>query len=321
MLLYLSEARSVYPNLAAEEYFLKETGADILMLWQSHSAVVCGKHQNLCAEVNYGYCRKHGIEPARRLSGGGTVYHDAGNVNFTFIRNLPEGMEKAVNFRMFLQPMADCLQALGASVEISSRNDLLLNGKKISGNAEHVDQKRKRVLHHGTLLFQSDLNHLRNALHSNGVYEDKAVKSVRSEVTNLNSVLNLSDAHELIQKIAAYWHAEHQAEQYVPDEVVSEKIAEIAAKKYATKEWITGYSPKYTCRRLIHGSKPETGISFLADSGNIVSAHATGDNPPAWLQQLMESIQGSALSESLSSSLAAKIGKGFGIETDPFILF
>ena len=153
MLLHVSAETDVYSHLAAEEYLLKNRQENILMLWQSHKAVVCGKHQNLCAEVNYGFCRENGIDTARRLSGGGTVFHDLGNLNFTFIHALDQGLEKAVQFRRFLDPVMQCLQTLDLDVTYSGRNDLLLNGLKISGNAEHVDQKNKRVLHHGTLLF------------------------------------------------------------------------------------------------------------------------------------------------------------------------
>lgn len=140
-----------YFNLAAEEYFLKNFQEDFFMLWRSWPSVVVGKHQNALAEINHEFVRLHQIPVARRLSGGGTVFHDPGNVNFTFIRNVANISE--VNFKIFTIPVIEALKKLGVEAYTTGRNDLLIDGKKISGNAEHVH--RNRVLHHGTLLFDS----------------------------------------------------------------------------------------------------------------------------------------------------------------------
>lgn len=244
--LIISDSTDVYFNLALEDYLLHHGNRNVFMLWRSHGAVVCGKHQNICAEVNYGFCRQHNIAVARRLSGGGTVFHDQGNVNFSFIHQLEEGLDYAVNFRRFLDPVIAALRELGVEASYSGRNDLLVDGKKISGNAEHVFQKQKRVLHHGTLLFDTQLAHLRDALHSEGVYEDKAVKSVRSEVTNLKPYLpHIPATEEFIQGLATYFisKADYLSEPVTKEE--ADAAVGMAVSKYSTDEWLLGYSPKY----------------------------------------------------------------------------
>lgn len=252
MRLIISHITDVYHNLALEDLLLHNSRENILMIWQSHGAVVCGKHQNLCAEVNYGFCRENGIAMARRLSGGGTVYHDEGNVNFTFIRQLEEGMERAVNFRQFLDPVIAVLGEMGVTATYSGRNDLLVSGKKISGNAEHIYHREKRVLHHGTLLFDSRLGHLRDALHSTGTYADKAVKSVRSEVTNLkNHLPHIPDTHAFIQALCAGFEKRYAGVFHEISIEETAAAAELRAEKYASEKWILGYSPRYTvCKQL-----------------------------------------------------------------------
>ncbi len=141
-----------YFCLAAEEYFLKNFDDDIFMLWQSDDTIVVGKHQNALGEINYRFVRKNNITVARRISGGGTVFHDSGNVNFSFIKNVKSSAE--ISFKQFTEPVVNTLAKLDIIATTSGRNDLLIEGKKISGNAEHIF--KKRVLHHGTLLYNSD---------------------------------------------------------------------------------------------------------------------------------------------------------------------
>ena len=149
-----------YFCLAAEEYLLKTFNEDIFMLWQSQDTVVVGKHQNALGEINYPFIRANNITVARRISGGGTAYHDGGNVNFTYIKNVKSPAE--ISFKQFTRPVVEALGKLGLNATTSGRNDLLIEGFKISGNAEHVF--KNRVLHHGTLLFNSDLVNLGNAI-------------------------------------------------------------------------------------------------------------------------------------------------------------
>ena len=156
----ISTNRDIYFNLALEEYLLMHEVDDYFVLWQSEPAVVVGKHQNTLAEINYRFVSEKNIRVARRLSGGGTVYHDQGNLNFTYIANGEPG--KLVDFKRFIEPVIHFLGTLGIDAQQGLKNEILVRGKKISGNAEHV--YKNRVLHHGTLLFHSDLHLLRECL-------------------------------------------------------------------------------------------------------------------------------------------------------------
>jgi len=149
-----------YLYLATEEYLLKNTGEEFCILAVNSPSVIIGKHQSPHREVNTEYVEKHNIPLIRRISGGGTVFHDEGNLNFSFIRNCEPGHQ--VDFRLHTKPVIDFLSSLGIDAKFEGKNDLKVNGLKISGNAEHVH--RNRVLHHGTLLFSSDMEMLRSSL-------------------------------------------------------------------------------------------------------------------------------------------------------------
>ena len=244
-----------YFNLAAEEYVLKHLSEDAFMLWRNEPSVIVGKHQNTLAEINLDFVRDNKIKVVRRLSGGGAVFHDLGNLNFTFIMNGEDG--NLVDFRKFTRPILDVLLKLGVDAKFEGRNDLTIEGKKFSGNAEHVF--KKRVLHHGTLLFSSEMANLSDALKINPLkYRDKAVKSVRSRVTNISEhlpqPLDVLRFRDLIM--------EHIREMY-PDAVEYDysqedlnAINNLVESKYSTWEWDFGYSPQYNLER---GIKTEGG--------------------------------------------------------------
>ena len=268
MKLLVSNSICPYFNLATEAYFLQNTEENILFIWQSESAVVSGKHQNICSEINYKFCKENSILPARRLSGGGTVFHDMGNINFTFIKNIETGMDKAVNYKQFLEPIRAALNLLGIETTYSHRDDLLLNGKKISGNAQHVFQQKKRVLHHGTLLYDSQLNNLKSALHSEGHYIDKAVKSVRSEVTNIRNEHNLGTTAEFLKKFIQVLNQTLGATSFLT-EIESNAIVSLKNEKFSQENWILGYSPKYTHQREIQLNHEVYKLEMLVDKGII----------------------------------------------------
>ena len=125
-----------YFNLAAEEYVLKNFSDDVFMLWRNDNAIIVGKHQNTLSEINLDYVKEKGIKVVRRISGGGAVFHDLGNLNFTFIRTGEEG--NLVDFKRFTLPIIEVLQKMGVDAKFEGRNDLTIEGKKFSGNAEHV---------------------------------------------------------------------------------------------------------------------------------------------------------------------------------------
>ena len=181
------DTTSPYHNLAVEEYLLQQTTDNVFMLWQNDNTIVIGRHQNTAAEVNQEYVDSHHVNVVRRLTGGGAVFHDTGNLNFTFIQNVEPG-KKEIDFLRYLQPIVDALRSLGVPASFSGRNDLVINGQKISGNA--MTFFGNRVLEHGTLLFSSQMSDLANALKVDpDKFIDKAVKSVRCPVTNISDHL------------------------------------------------------------------------------------------------------------------------------------
>ncbi len=249
MRFFISDNTDAYFNLAIEQYLLHNFSEDVLFLWRSHNAVVLGKHQNACAEANYEFCKKNNIKIARRLSGGGTVFHDLGNINFTLIRNLTDGMSKAVDYRYLLEPIRTVLADLNIETTYSKRDDLLLNDLKISGNAQHIHQKGLRNLHHGTLLYDSDLKKLNTAIRSEGTYEGKSVPSNRSEVTNIREHHNYGETEAflaLLGKGMKDYFGANDISLY-SDEIT--KINEIMEERFIRESWILGYSPKYIHHR------------------------------------------------------------------------
>jgi len=182
----ISNSHNPHFNLATEEYFLKNGDEELFLLYLNEPSVVVGKHQNLLAEINLKGITNNQVKLARRITGGGAVYQDLNNLNFSFIHNCPE--RDKINFKIFTNPILEALKSLGLEAEFSGRNDLLVEEKKISGNAMHI--YKSRVLSHGTLLFNSDLSMLSDCLKNDGSrYADKAIKSVRSPVTNILSHL------------------------------------------------------------------------------------------------------------------------------------
>lgn len=234
-----------YFNLAAEEYFLKEFTEDFFMLWRNAPAIIIGKNQNAMSEINVDYVTENNIPVVRRLSGGGAVFHDLGNINFTFISN--NGNKEFNNFKKFTQPIIEVLQSLSVNAEFSGRNDLTIDGRKFSGNAQYG--YKNRMLHHGTLLFSSNMTDLSKALKVKPIkFEGKGVKSVASRVTNirehLKNPLTTEEFLDLIMKFILENHREHRVYELSDEDKV--KITRLSEEKYSTWDWNFGHSPKYT---------------------------------------------------------------------------
>ena len=264
-----------YFNLAAEEYFFKEFKEDIFMLWQSEPAVIVGKHQNTLAEINYEYIRNNDIKVARRLSGGGTVYHDPGNINFTFIVNGKEG--KLVNFNRFIEPVIDFLNNLSVNAEFKAKNSIVVNNRKISGNAEHI--YRERILHHGTLLFNTQLDILNESLRVvPGRYRDKAVKSIRSIVTNIKEYLQYDiDILEFRDLFLNHVLTDYKNSIiYNLSEKDIENIMTLVKVKYSTWEWVYGYSPGYSLDFAYRTDKEDIQFRIIVENGIIKDIQAKG---------------------------------------------
>ncbi len=260
-----------YFNLATEEYVLKNFDENSFMLWRNAPAIIVGKHQNTLAEINVDYVKKNNIPVVRRLSGGGAVFHDLGNLNFTFIQTGRQ--ETLIDFRKYTEPILEVLQKIGIDAKFEGRNDLTIGGRKFSGNAEHI--WKNRVLHHGTLLFSSHMPNLAEALNADPLkFEGKAIKSVRSRVTNisehLKEKLEVTDFASLIQDHIIEKHPESRIVEL--SEQDHKNIYELVLSKYNTWEWNFGYSPNYNFRKLIRTEKTGT-IEFDLDVHNGIILH------------------------------------------------
>lgn len=271
MIALISPSKDVFFNLAAEEYFLKSCKEDVAFFYLNDPCVVVGKHQNALAETNYPFLQENKIPLARRLSGGGTVFHDKGNINFSFIRNFTENAT-SVNFKGFLDPVLAFLQSQNIPAEYSDRNDLLVEGKKFSGNAEHVHQQGKRTLHHGTILFDSELDKLGKAITNIGnTYTHKAVASVRSKVANVSPYLKeMVQISEFTEKMLAYYIEKDNTQKHTFSIHELDVINTLKREKFSTWEWNVGYSPKYSMTTEVEYEGSLFTLSLRVEKGIIV---------------------------------------------------
>lgn len=300
-----------YLNLAAEEYLLKEFTDDVFFLYADEPSVIVGKHQVTLAEVNYLFTRENNIRIARRLSGGGAVFHDPGNLNFTFIRNGSEGA--LVQFQVCTAPVVLALNELHIPAERGEKNDLLVFGKKISGNAEHV--YHQRTLHHGTLLFDSDLEHLKKALHPSGNYTHKGVISRRSEVVNIASFLVNPDRVAFRKFLFSFVVQHFRAVIYSLTDEDKRKIIELSAAKYKTWEWIYAYSPDYYLEREVETPNGTLQIKLSVAKGYINHIRLTGANVQKELDHISRALQDARLEENyLLKTIADKLPSSLSAE-------
>ena len=237
-----------YHNLALEQFvfdtFKKE---NCFMLWQNHNSIIIGKHQNTMEEINAAFVKEKDITVARRLSGGGAVYHDLGNLNFTFITRADR--QSGIDFITFCKPIQEALSALGVPVEIAGRNDMTIEGRKFSGNAQYV--KNGRIMHHGTILYDSNLEILSGALKPGGdKIESKGIKSVRSRVTNVRPYMKTD------MPVTGFWAAlkDYMIAAFDMHEITltpgqNAAVDELNDKVYSQWSWNYGNSPPHTLRK------------------------------------------------------------------------
>ncbi|WHY57803.1 lipoate--protein ligase [Peribacillus simplex] len=265
-------------NLAIEEYALKHLNIDetYLLFYINRPSIIIGRNQNTIEEINADYVDGNGITVVRRLSGGGAVYHDLGNLNFSFITR--DDGDSFHNFKKFTQPVVETLEKLGIHAELSGRNDILAEGKKISGNA--MFSTKGRMFSHGTLLFQSEMDHIVSALKvKKDKIESKGIKSIRSRVGNIADFLKEPMSVEefrsfLLQNI---FKDSGKVTEYVLTETDWEKIHKISEERYQNWEWNYGKSPKFNLQNSHRFPVGSVDIRLEVNRGIIENCKIYGD--------------------------------------------
>jgi lipoate---protein ligase len=271
----IPESDDPFFNLAIEEILLKNSEDEYLILCINHPSVIIGKHQTAHKEVNTKFLFENNIPLIRRISGGGTVFHDQGNLNFTFIRQSESG--KQVDFRKHTQPVIDFLVSSGIDAKFEGKNDIKVDGFKISGNAEQIH--RNRVLHHGTLLFSTSLQILRNTLRKDkSCYLTRAVESNPSSVMNLNEKLTLfRDIYEFREGMMQFFLenlADTETIKLSEQETI--KALSLAETKYKSWEWNYAYGPEYCFRNSFQSDGKLHYCSLSVKDGIIVKCTIEG---------------------------------------------
>jgi lipoate-protein ligase A len=298
-LYYRSKSHDAAFNLALEQYLFETLpkGTRLFMLWQNANAIIIGKFQNTESEINASFVREHNIQIVRRPSGGGAVYHDLGNVNYTFITDLePEGIP---DFSVFCEPVVRALKRYGVDAAVSGRNDICVGDRKISGTAQHASGGR--IMHHGTLLYDSDMSVLSRALRTNeDKYASRAVRSVRSRVTNIKPLMAEPMAVDAFIRVLK--------EEILRDtpyrplrlkESDREGIERIRAERYGNWDWNYGSSPAYNVVR--RRRFPDCGTVELrldVENGMVRNAAVSGDFfCYADIRELERALEGIAMNE------------------------
>lgn len=265
-------------NLAMEEYVLKNMPKDdsYFLFYVNRPSIIIGKNQNTIEEVNQPYIDEHGIDVVRRISGGGAVYHDTGNLNFSFVTD--DDGNSFHNFKKFTEPIVEALQSLGVDTDMSGRNDIQVGSAKISGNA--MVKVKDRMFSHGTLMLNSELNEVQNALKVNPAkIKSKGIKSVRSRVANisefLDEPLDIDRFKEIILK--TIFGEATQVEEYILTDDDWKKIEQLSNEKYRTWEWNYGRNPKYNFEREEKFEKGFVQIKLDVKKGRIEHAKIFGD--------------------------------------------
>ncbi len=288
ILIHRSETDPFF-NIAAEEYVLKNYREDAFMLWINRPVVVVGKHQVASAEANILYTSEKDIPVIRRISGGGTVYHDEGNLNYSLIINGKQG--KLVDYEKYSGLIFRALEKYSLKAEMLGKSNLAIDGMKFSGNAEHVF--RKRVLHHGTLLFNSDLERLRKCIRpAHNGYDDKSIRSTDSNIINLSSLIkgiSMHDFRELLIRQAREEYPGMTEHEFSTHD--REAIKVLVSEKYGSMDWNFGYSPPYSMEKKFTLLNKRLHLSMQSKHGKIREVRIT-ENGKTVLQKLSDILPG-----------------------------
>lgn len=264
-------------NLAIEEYALKYLPADnmYLLFYINEPSIIIGKNQNTMEEINTEYVEEKGIHVVRRLSGGGAVYHDLGNLNFSFITK--DDGQSFHNYRKFTEPVVQALKKLGVEAELTGRNDIQVGERKISGNAQFA--YKGRMFSHGTLMFDTHVEHVVAALKPNAEkIKSKSIKSISSRVANISEFLKAPmDIGEFREELLKSIFEGKTIEQYqlTPEDWI--KIREISAERYQNWDWNYGNSPEFNVRQTKRLTSGTYDVRLNVVKGHINEATIFGD--------------------------------------------
>lgn len=272
-------SRDPFFNLALEEYLFDNLGQEedgYLLLWQNDPTVVVGRFQNTLQEINREFVKSRKVNVVRRMSGGGAVYHDHGNLNYTFIVHTENNAP--FNFALYTKPIVEILRAMEVNAEFTSRNDLTIDGKKFSGNAQYM--RKGKLLHHGTLLFDSDLDILSRALNvSEDKFTSKGIKSARSRVTNilphLSAPMDIGSFREAIVEKLTLTGAVSARMALREDEI--KRIDSLAECKYRTWDWNFGQSPEFSEKKSKRFPSGKIEALIKVERGIITNCKFYGD--------------------------------------------